>query len=214
MSEPFELPDELGALEQQLSQTRPTSQVLNRDEVLYRAGYEAARSELLPAPDNADNASTPKSVGRIWMITTGAFATLSAALALMLLLPLAESPSQQPPIAQSSAGLLSDVEVKSSEHEQPRSESASQPPVAPVLQSYRNKLPAVWTANQSPFRLGQRADIYDWSKFAVNRSRSSGPTRDTSNRALLNELLNESRAVKRYTPRIEENKQPLQGENS
>ena len=213
MFEQFELPDELAALEQELSKSRPTTSLLNRDELLYRAGYEAARSELL---GNSPRKSSAKTNNHIWMVASGVFATLSAALALMLVWPSTEIESQ--PVASLTEAVAEPPQTLETEGALELEARADSPEAKPTRRrsGARYRVPAVWTANQSPCRLRQRPGNYDWSAVAVNRSKSSSRSPETSNRALLNEYLNDdfSQPSKNELNKTPGNEQLLQGENS
>ena len=198
MSQPFELPDELSEFEQRLTGLPPGASSLNRDEILYQAGFAAAQAQLRAG------ASVPtRSVGsargenRFWAFSTAAFATLSACLALMLFWPPVEP---QTPVANEGVKNegVKELVVESLVDNQ------ANPPADPNLQNpvdefeasipkqkwrpRRRIEPAVWAADQPPIRLRQHPSDYDWSFARMNPTGSSSPT-DTSNRTLLNQYL-------------------------
>ena len=193
MSEPFELPDELSEFEQRLIGLPPGGCSLNRDEILYQAGFAAAQAHLqdrAAAPERATGSSRGES--RFWAFSTAAFATLSACLALMLFWSPVE---QQTPIADEGVSELVAESLADKQANSPTDDNFQKPVDeldAPTPKRKwhpaRGNQPAVWAADQPPIRLRQRPGDYDWS-FARSNSTDSSRSSDTSNRALLNQYL-------------------------
>ena len=86
MSEEFKIPPDLSVFESQLSSLAVPDSSLDRDEVLYQAGWAAAMAHSSAATPNGFSGGSSNGKSWAWPTATGVFATLATVLAVALFL--------------------------------------------------------------------------------------------------------------------------------
>lgn len=84
MFDEHEQPEELARLEKQLGELNPSPVVVDRDELMYRAGWAAAETHFVQGDQPNRSDQSAKSGNLVWPTVSAAFATLSAVLAVMV----------------------------------------------------------------------------------------------------------------------------------
>lgn len=115
MSEEFEVPPELAVFESQLRSVPVKVSKLNRDQLLYEAGWAAACGQEKRLP----------TIQWMWPAATGAFATLATVLALMLI--------QQKDLPNRVDTLANGPTIERSENGEPAAEASGNLEIAPAL---------------------------------------------------------------------------------